>query len=66
MILSILPRLGVDVLLCPMILAILPSLGVDVLIYLTHRHRIVLPQVTLCPRHTGLGLKVSGRLCTAR
>ena len=46
--------LGVDVLLYPMILS---SLGLDVLVYLMHRHRIELrielPQVTLCPRHTG-------------
>jgi hypothetical protein len=64
MILSILSSLGVDVdvLLCPMILSILPSLGLDVLVYLMHRHRIELPQVTLCPRQTGLGSKVSGGL----
>ena len=55
--------LPVDVLLYPMIL---PSLGLDVLVCLMHHHRIVLPQVTLCPRHTGLGSEVSGRLYTAR
>ena len=41
---------NLDVLLYPMIL---PSLGLDVLVYLMHRHRIELPQVTLCPRHSG-------------
>ena len=47
---SLKTSLGVDVLLYPMIL---PSLGLDVLVYLMHRHRIELPQVTLCPRHSG-------------
>jgi hypothetical protein len=54
----------------PMIPSIPPSLGVDVRVYLMrrhrHRHRIELPQVTLCPRHTGLGSKASGRLYTMR
>jgi len=56
-------------------LLILPSLktslrflNVDVLLYLMvgHRHRIELPQVMLCPRHTGVGSERLGRLCTAR
>jgi hypothetical protein len=61
----VLPSLGVDVdvPVCPMIPSILPRLGLDVLVYLMH-HRIALPQVTLCPWHTGLGSKVSGRLYT--
>ena len=70
MIPSIVPRLGLDVLVCPpmipSILSILHRLGLDVLVYLMHRYRITLPQVTLCPRHTGLGSKVSGRLYTTR
>jgi len=58
---SLKTSLGVDVLLYPKVLVILPSpktslktsLGLDVLVYLMHRHRIELPQVTLCPRHSG-------------
>ena len=63
MILLILPSLSVDVdvRLYPMMPL---SLGVDVLLYLMvgHRHRIELPQVTLCPRQTGVGSEVSSRL----